>query len=164
MLTDGGTAGLAPTADAAVTIDHPLEQLKVFVIDVHRTWTFAINKQGVFFDDLCFALWFTLWTCRTATFGKCHTSKISLQVKLARIASPGLCLFWPWVTSGSECLICAESPTKYSDAKSAYLETATLAGKNRSNRRESGAFVSKLVNTIDKVVATKTTATGSIST
>ena len=48
VLRDCGTTCFPPTDNSTVTIDKLLQQLNIFVVDVHRTWPFAIDVQWIF--------------------------------------------------------------------------------------------------------------------
>jgi hypothetical protein len=47
MLADGRAAALPPADDLALTVDELLEQLEILVVDVHRTRTLSLDKEGV---------------------------------------------------------------------------------------------------------------------
>ena len=49
MLANGGATGLATADDLALTARELLEELDVFVVDVHRTEAFSVRAQGIAF-------------------------------------------------------------------------------------------------------------------
>ena len=49
VLADRGATGLAAADDLALAAGELLEKLDVFVIDIHRAWTFAVNHQRIAF-------------------------------------------------------------------------------------------------------------------
>jgi hypothetical protein len=50
MLAGSGTASLTTTHDPTLSVNHFLQQFDVLVVHVHRTWTMAIDENGVFFS------------------------------------------------------------------------------------------------------------------
>jgi hypothetical protein len=49
MLAGSSTAGLSPTHDPTLSVNHFLQQFDVLVVHVHRSWPMAIDENGVFF-------------------------------------------------------------------------------------------------------------------
>lgn len=82
MLADRGATGLAAADDLALAAGELLEKLDVFVIDIHRAWTFAVNHQRIAFlaGDLSLgtsAIDTTFFECRR--FGH-NSTKILYQL------------------------------------------------------------------------------------
>ena len=59
MLRDCCATGFTTTDNSTVAINQFLKQLNVFVVDVHRTWPFAINVQWIFPRRASFCFRFT---------------------------------------------------------------------------------------------------------
>ena len=59
MLADRSTTSLATTDNLAVAIGELLQQLDVFVVNVSRTGTFAVNEKRILTNGLRLELWFT---------------------------------------------------------------------------------------------------------
>lgn len=73
MLTDRGATGFAAADDLTVTVGQVFQQINVFVINVGRTRTLAINKQRVLANSLCFDLRFA--SC-VSSFLKCQGTEL----------------------------------------------------------------------------------------
>ena len=76
MLANGGAACLAAANDLAVAVGQLLEKLNVLVINISRTWAFAINEKRVLANSLCLDLWFT--PCVSSSL-KCQGSVSKLR-------------------------------------------------------------------------------------
>jgi len=52
MLTRRGAAAFPAADDLGLAIDHLAEQLKIFVVDIHRPGAFTVYEDRVFLFDL----------------------------------------------------------------------------------------------------------------
>jgi hypothetical protein len=48
VLAGGGTTALSTANNSALAIDHFLQQIQVFVIDIHRPWALPIDENRIF--------------------------------------------------------------------------------------------------------------------
>lgn len=58
VLADCSTAGLTTGNQTTMSIDQFFEQLDVLIVNIHRSWTFAINVQWILANRFDFDLWF----------------------------------------------------------------------------------------------------------